>query len=144
MPDEAFRLSGDGMLLLSALCSAFGGILTRIVTEKISPLFATGFSLGFGGLVMIIFGVAMGGRLTGITPLGCVTLLLLVGVSAVGFSLYNKLISCNPVGKIAIFNALIPVFGAVLSCIILAEPFQVKYILSALLVFSGIYVINKL
>ncbi|MBQ7521395.1 MAG: DMT family transporter [Clostridia bacterium] len=141
IPDEAFSLSGDGMLLLSALCSAFGGILTRIITRKIPPLIATGFSLGIGGLVMIIFGIAMGGRLTKITTFGCIILLLLVSVSAVGFSLYNKLISCNPVGKIAIFNALIPVFGAVLSCIILNEPFQLKYILSAFLVFAGIYVI---
>ncbi len=140
---EAFSLSGDGMLFLSAVCSAFGGILTRIVTQKIAPLTATGLSLGVGGLLLIVAGIVMGGHFSKWNVFGCMILLLLVGVSAVGFSLYNKLISCNPVGKIAIFNALIPVFGAILSCLILGEPFQIKYILSALLVFSGIYIINK-
>lgn len=64
-------------------------------------------------------------------------------VSAIGFSLYNKLISCNPVGEIAIFNSLIPVFGAILSCVILGEPFYLKYVAAILLVVAGVYIINK-
>ena len=140
---EAFSFSGDGMLFMSALCSAFGGILTRIVTEKVPPLVATGIGLSLGGFLLIIAGLLMNGHLENITLFGCTIMLLLVGISAVGFSLYNKLISCNPVGKIAVFNALIPVFGAMLSCLILGEPFYLKYILSALLVFCGIYTINK-
>ncbi len=138
-----FSLGGDGMLFMSALCSAFGGILTRIVTQKVDSLVATGISLALGGLIMIAGGVAMGGSVKTITLSGIVILLLLVLVSTIGFSLYNKLISCNPVGEVAIFNSLIPVFGAILSCIMLGEEFYPKYILATALVVAGVYIINK-
>lgn len=138
-----FTFLGDGMLFMSALCSAFGGVLTRIVTKKIDSLVATGISLALGGGIMIIMGVIMDGKITHITVEGIVILILLVLVSAIGFSLYNKLISCNPVGEIAIFNSLIPVFGAILSCVILGEPFYLKYVAAILLVVAGVYIINK-
>lgn len=70
-------------------------------------------------------------------------MLLLVGISTVGFGLYNKLLTCNPVGKVAIYNALIPVVGAVTSCVCLDEPFYWKYVLAGSLAASGIYVINR-
>ncbi len=141
--NTAFSLQGDGMLFMSALSSALGGILTRLVTKKVNPLVATGISLAFGGLLLIIVGIILDGKITVITAGGLFVLLILVLVSAIGFSLYNKLISCNPVGEIAIFNSLIPIFGAILSCLILKEPFYFKYITSALLVVFGVYIINK-
>ena len=52
-------------------------------------------------------------------------------------------ISVNPVGKVAIFNSLIPVIGAVSSCLCLSEPFYWKYIIAGALATSGIYIINK-
>lgn len=140
---ENFSLAGDGMLFMSAVCSAFGGILTRIVTKKIDTMVATGISLALGGFVLAIAGIIMGGKFTVINVYGIIILILLILVSAIGFSLYNKLISCNPVGEVAIFNSLIPVFGAILSCIILGETFYLKYIIASLLVVLGVYIINK-
>jgi drug/metabolite transporter (DMT)-like permease len=85
----------------------------------------------------------MGGMLPRVTLTGVVLLSLLVGISTLGFTLYNKLLSCNPVGKVAIFNSLIPVVGAITSCICLAEPFYWKYILAASPAMAGIYIINR-
>ncbi|MEE1056418.1 MAG: DMT family transporter [Acutalibacteraceae bacterium] len=140
---ENFSLAGDGMLFMSSICSAFGGILTRIVTKKIDAMVATGISLALGGFVLAITGIVMGGKFTVINVYSIIILILLILVSAIGFSLYNKLISCNPVGEVVIFNSLIPVFGAILSCIILGETFYPKYIIASLLVVSGVYIINK-
>ena len=85
----------------------------------------------------------MHGTLPHITTTGLVILGLLISISALGFALYNKLISCNPVGKIAIFNSLIPVVGAITSCLCLNEPFYMKYLVACLLAMGGIYIINK-
>jgi drug/metabolite transporter (DMT)-like permease len=68
---------------------------------------------------------------------------LLIAISAVGFALYNKLLSLNPVGKVAIYNSLIPVVGAVTSCLCLGETFHAKYALAGGLAALGIYIINK-
>lgn len=139
---EGGNLLGEGMLLLSATCSAFGGIITRIVTKKTDPLIATGFSLAFGGVLLILVGIMLGGSLDKITPMGIIVLFLLVLVSAVGFSLYNQLICYNPVGEIAIFNSFIPILGTILSCVILGEKFMVKYLAAGIMVVAGVYVVH--
>lgn len=138
----AFTLRGDGMILCSAVCAAFGGILTRIATQKSDALTATGYSLAIGGFLLILTGLLMGGRLTELNGKGLGVLCLLIFVSSLGFSFYNQLICLNPVGEIAIYNALIPVMGVLLSCIILKEPFSVKYLFAGVLVSAGICVIN--
>ena len=103
----------------------------------------TGYSLGIGGALLVIPGLLMGGTLPHVTFLGLFYLLRLIGISTIGFTLYNKLLTCNPVGKIAIWNSLIPVVGAVTSCLCLREPFVWNYAIAATLTTAGIYVINK-
>ena len=138
-----FTFMGDGMIVLNALCAAFAGLLTRGIAKRVDVFVGTGYSLASGGVMLVIPALAMGATLPSVTLTGVLILALLVGISTMGFMLYNKLISCNPVGKVAIFNSLIPVVGAVTSCLCLAEPFYWKYAVAALLAMAGIYVINR-
>ncbi len=138
-----FTLAGDGMLILSAVFSAAGGVLTRIVSQRADIFSATGVSLWFGGLLMMLGGLLTGGRLSVFTPFGVFVLCCLAAISVYGFSVYNMLLACNPVGQTAIFNSLIPIFGVTFSCIILHEPYKPQYIAACILAASGIYVINS-
>ncbi len=138
-----FTWLGDGMIILNAICSAFSGLMTRGLSRRVDVFVGTGYSLTIGGMLLIIPGLAFGGTLPHINMLGIVCLLLLIAISAVGFALYNKLLSCNPVGKVAIYNSLIPIVGAVTSCLCLGETFHMKYALAGGLAALGIYIINK-
>lgn len=139
----AFTLLGDGLIILNALCGAFAGLLTRGVNKRIDVFVGTGYSLAVGGFLLIIPSLLMGATLPQITLWGVCILVLLVGISTIGFALYNKLLTCNPIGKVAIWNSLIPVVGALTSCICLHETFYAKYIWAAGLATMGIYIINK-
>ena len=138
-----FTWLGDGMIILNALCGALAGLMTRGVGKRVDVFVGTGYSLGIGGALLMIPGVVMGGSLPHVTIVGLIYLLLLIGISTIGFTLYNKLLTCNPVGKIAIWNSLIPVVGAVTSCVCLNEVFVWNYVVAATLTTAGIYVINK-
>ena len=138
----SFTLLGDGMIILNALCGACAGLMTRGVGKRVDVFVGTGYSLGIGGALLVIPGLMMGGTLPRITIVGLFYLLMLIGISTIGFTLYNKLLTCNPVGKIAIWNSLIPVVGAVTSCLCLHEVFVWNYALAAALTAAGIYVIN--
>jgi len=134
---------GDGMIILNAICGACANLMTRGLSRRVDVFVGTGYSLTIGGLLLIIPGLAFGGTLPQVNVLGIVCLLLLIAISAIGFTLYNKLLSCNPVGKVAIYNSLIPIVGAVTSCLCLGETFHPKYVLAGGLAALGIYIINK-
>ena len=139
---SGFTFMGDGMIILNAVCSAFAGLMTRGLGRRANVFVATGYSLAIGGVLLMLPGLLLGGTLPSITAAGVGILFLLICISTLGFTLYNKLLSCNPVGKVAIFNSLIPVVGAVTSCLCLHEPFYWKYLFAALLAMTGIYIIN--
>ena len=138
-----FTLLGDGMIILNALCGASASLLTRGLSKRVDVFVGTGYSLNIGGALLVLPGLAAGGTLPVVNITGLVIMILLIAISTVGFSLYNKLLSCNPVGKVAIFNSLIPVVGAVTSCLCLGETFYWKYVVAGALATAGIYIINK-
>jgi drug/metabolite transporter (DMT)-like permease len=138
-----FVWMGDGMIILNAICGACANLMTRGLSRRVDVFVGTGYSLTIGGLLLIIPGLIFGGTLPHINMLGIICLILLIAISAVGFALYNKLLSCNPVGKVAIYNSLIPIVGAVTSCLCLGETFHPKYALAGGLAALGIYIINK-
>lgn len=139
-----FTWLGDGMIILNALCSASASLLTRGLCKRVDVFVGTGYSLSLGGLMLIVPGLAYDGTLPIVTGTGILILLGLTAISTIGFVLYNKLLTCNPVGRIAIYNSLIPVVGAVSSCLCLPEEqFYWKYVLAGALATIGIYVINK-
>ena len=138
-----FKWLGDGMIILNAICGACANLMTRGLSRRVDVFVGTGYSLTIGGLLLVIPGLALGGTLPHVNMLGIVCLMLLIAISAIGFALYNKLLSCNPVGKVAIYNSLIPIVGAVTSCLCLGETFHLKYALAGGLAALGIYIINK-
>ena len=139
-----FTWLGDGMIILNAMCGACANLMTRGLSRRVDVFVGTGYGLTIGGLLLIIPGLVLGGTLPMVNMLGIVCLvLLLIAISALGFALYNKLLSLNPVGKVAIYNSLIPIVGAVTSCLCLGETFHAKYALAGGLAALGIYIINK-
>lgn len=138
-----FTWLGDGMIILNAICGACANLMTRGLSRRVDVFVGTGYGLTIGGLLLIIPGLAFGGKLSTVNMLGIVCLVLLIAISALGFALYNKLLSLNPVGKVAIYNSLIPIVGAVTSCLCLGETFHAKYALAGGLAALGIYIINK-
>lgn len=139
---NGFTMRGEGMIVLNAVCSAIGGIMTRVVTKKVPPITATGYSLSIGGLMLVVAGLFTGGRLSQITVTGVLLLCGLIAISMIGFIIYNQLICYNPISEIAIFNALIPVFGTIMSGLMLGEKIGLGNIIGLLLTSLGIFVIH--
>lgn len=140
---QGISFRGDGMILLNALCGAFGGIITRIISKKMDMTVATGLSMTIGGGLLCIISVIIGpaSKWT-INIKSIITMVGLILISAVCFGVYNQLLAYHPISKIAIFNAFIPILGVIFSSIILGEPMRVKYIIAGCMVALGVYVMN--
>lgn len=134
---------GDGMILLNALCAAFGGIITRIVSKKMNILCATGHSMAIGGFLLMLIGACIGTtNAWEFSVSGVIVLTVLVLISAVCFVIYNELLAYYPISEIAIYNALIPVLGVFFAAVLLNEELKWQYFASVLLVAIGIRIVN--
>ena len=141
---ENITFGGDGMILLNALCGAFGGIITRVVSRKMNIMSATGYSMAIGGALLVLAGLCVGtSGAWNIQIGGIVVLTALVLISAVCFAIYNGLLAVYPISEIAIYNALIPVLGVMFAALLLNEPLKWQYFAAVLLVAAGICIINK-
>ena len=141
---ENITFGGDGMILLNALCGAFGGVITRVVSKKMNIMSATGYSMAIGGALLVLAGLCIG--TSGAWNLqidGIVVLTALVLISAVCFAIYNELLAVYPISEIAIYNALIPVLGVMFAALLLNEPLKWQYFVAVLLVAAGICIVNK-
>ena len=140
---QGISFRGDGMILLNAMCGAFGGIITRIISKKMDMTVATSLSMTIGGTFLCVVSAIIGpaARWT-ITTESIIIMIGLILISAVCFGVYNQLLAYHPISKIAIFNAFIPILGVIFSSIILGEPMRVKYIIAGCIVALGVYVMN--
>lgn len=142
--DGGFLLIGEGFLFFAAIASAIGAVLTRIFTQKIDAMILTAYQLMFGGTILIVTGLAQGGEITNISIPGILVFIYLACLSAMAFSIWTILLKHNAVGKVAIYKFMVPVFGVILSGIILGEEFlRVTTIISLVSVSLGIYIVNK-
>ena len=65
-------------------------------------------------------------------------------MSAFATTIWNILLKYNNVSAISVFNCLQPVFGALLSAVLLGENiFEIKNLAALLLSCIGIYIVNK-
>ena len=138
-----FTLTGEGFIIISSLVGALAAIYTKKIAEDISPFAISGYQLFFGSLILIAVGWLGGGNHISFTPEGTLLLLYLGFISAAAFTLWSILLKYNDVGRVSIYKFTIPLFGTLLSYLILKERFLgFNVALAATLVSLGILLIN--
>ncbi len=136
-------LLGDGLILVSTVCSAAGNLLSKKIAAGRNPLLVTAWQLIFGGALLIIAGLCFGGRLDFSKLTGVMILVWLAFVSAAAFSIWTALLKYHSASRISVFTLLIPVFGTALSGLLLGESvFRIETILALLLIAAGIVMVN--
>ena len=140
---SGFTLAGEGCMLLSSLAGAIASVYLKSFANKGNPFEITGWQFLLGGLVLCLIGKGMGGQVTGFTWKSSLLLFYMAVISSVAFSLWTLLLQYNPVGKVSIYGFMNPVFGVLLSGMILGEnAFTLKNLTALFLVCGGIFVVN--
>ena len=144
--DFSFHMQGEGMIILSTVCYGISSALIRIYGKDENPVVLSGYQFTLGGFVMMIIGYLTGGRLDVWTGKGIAIVIYLAFVSAIAYTVWSLLLHHNNVSKVAVFGCLNPVFGAILSAMILKESgqsFGIKEIIALVLISGGIFIVQK-
>lgn len=138
--------NGEGFILISTLASSMATVLIKKYSQQDSPVLLSGWQFVIGGIIMAAAGYGFGGRLHASSPLAWMIILYLAFVSAAAYSLWGLLLKYHPVSKVAVFSFSNPVFGVLLSALILHESLVSlgwQLPVALLLVSIGIYMVNK-
>lgn len=134
---------GDICIFLSTFAYAMSSVLLKRFSKDEDSVMLSGYQFLLGGLFMIGVGLVMGGKMTTFSLSGGVLLLYLAFISAMAYSLWATLLTYNPISKVAVMGFLNPVFGVILSAIILREGniVNTRSILALVLVCIGICIV---
>ena len=136
---------GDLFVIISAVAYATSTVLMKRFSKHEDPVVISGYQFIVGGAVMIAGGLIFGGKVviddfSSVLMLGYLALL-----SALAYSLWGILLKYNPVSKVSIYNFMTPVFGVLLSWLMLTESSGVSVwnvLISLALVCAGILLLN--
>ena len=109
------------------------------------PVILSGYQFILGGSVMIVVGLLLGGYIRIHNMAGLGVLIYLAFLSAIAYDLWGILLQHNPVSKVTVFSFMTPVFGVILSNIMLEENGNVPLInlfITLILVCTGIIILN--
>ena len=87
----------------------------------------------------------MGGHVRASYGKSIAMLFYLAFISAVAYTLWGILLKYNPISKVAVYGFMHPVFGVILSAVLLpgeTEELGMKSIVALILVCAGIYVVT--
>lgn len=138
-----FSFNGECMMTLAALCQTGAYFIAIACADKVLPARLVGYGQFFGGAILIIFSLIMGGRILRVTLLGVLSLVALAIFAAVAYVLSLIPLKHFPASEVSVFNLLITVFGVVMSGIVLKEKiFKINYLAALILIILGILLVN--
>ncbi len=140
----AFKLTGEGFILISSLFATFGIMINKKASMDIDTLIVTGYHLLFGGVILIGIAFAFGGTISFGNVKANLCLVYLSLVSAAAFLIWSQLLKYNPVSKVSVFKLMTPIFGNVFSALALGEDIlNPIHLLSVVFVALGIGIVNS-
>lgn len=139
-----FSLIGEGYIIIACFFGACAILYTKKLSSNINPMLLTGGQLFIGGCMMVALGyITKGQDYIVMTAGGIAVIVYLAMVSGVAFSIWATLLRYSKASKISIYTFTIPIFGVLISYIVLGERNDVQTVLiSMALVTAGIFLLN--
>lgn len=143
--DFSMNLMGDAFVLFSAISLGVSSVLIKIFSGDEDPVVISGYQFVMGGAVMVAVGLILGGKIDNIDLSAIAILIYLSALSAVAYALWGILLKHNPVSRVTIFSFMTPVFGVLLTALILPDEstvHPVNLLISLVLVCLGVFLLN--
>ena len=143
--DFSMTFMGEGFILLSTVAYAVSSVLIKRFSKYEDTVILSGYQFALGGMIMMLIGKLFGGTICIENTKSVLILLYLAFLSAMAYGLWGILLKHNPVTKITIYSCTIPVFGVILSMLLLSEDSNVSplnLLITLVMICSGIILLN--
>lgn len=138
-----FKLTGEGFILIATTLNALASVLIRKYGRDQNSFLMTGTQFLLGATPLIIIGA-----LSHTSPVNVSLkffLMLCYGafISATSFTIWTSVLQRHSASEFGIYKLFIPIFGTILSVLVLGEELTIYIILGLIFVLLGAVVLNK-
>lgn len=138
-----FHAAGEGFVLMATTLNALASVLIRKYGKGENSFILTAFQFIIGATVLIVLGFAIAGRPLALTAKGCLMILYGSFISATSFSIWTSVLQHYHANEFSVYKLFIPIFGSLLSVLVLGEPFTLNMAIGLALVLLGSFILNK-
>ena len=138
-----FSILGEGFIIISIVSANVSTCLMKEYSASDNPVMLSGWQFFVGGLMLVALAAATGGSVHPDSPSAYAMMLYLASLSAVAYTIWSIILKYNPVSRIAMCKFMVPVFGVILSAILLGEPLTLMCVAALILVSLSIIITNK-
>lgn len=134
---------GEVLILLASVCTVASNVISKRLFVKVDPITATGCSQFFGGAVLLIVGIAMGGGVKLANSVAIPIFIYILAASIVSYCLWYTILKTGSLSSLFVIKFAEPLFSCILGALILGENiFDLRYLFAFLLIGGGITVAN--
>ncbi|WP_054693599.1 DMT family transporter [Desulfosarcina cetonica] len=143
--DFRMTLTGDGFILLSALCSTLALIVVKKTGVRVYPLLMSAYQMISGSVMLFLLALFFDTpTVLNFSPASIGLMAYLSFLSATAFSLWYVLVLHNRLSSIAVYRFLIPVCAVLLSVLLIAgEHLQWTAVVALLMVCMGMVLTSR-
>lgn len=130
---------GDGFILLASFCTVIANIIGKNVLRTNSPILVTGISQLFGGIILFLIGMLMGGVVPSFSMNAIPVFVYLCIASTASYCLWYSVLQRGNLSMLFIVKFSEPLFACILSALILNESvLELRYLIGFVLICTGI------
>lgn len=141
--EGGFKITGEGFIFTSTFINALCSVLVRKYSKGQSPYLINGFALLLGSLPLLLFGKVLQVNEFDFTIKAFIMLFYGAFITATSFTIWTIVLQNHSANKFGVFKLFIPIFGSILSVIVLGESFTMRLFLGLILVLLGSLVLIK-
>jgi len=133
--------TGDWLILCASICTVIANIVGKKSTDGNSPLWITGISQLFGGIILFIISCMFGAEFLIFNTKSIWIFIYICAASIISYTLWYYILKNSSLSKMFIIKFAEPLFACVFGAILLGENiFRIQYLMAFILIFSGIII----
>ena len=134
--------AGDILIIAASFCTVFSNVIGKKLFKTVDPIAATGLSQLFGGVILLIVGLMLGGSVD--MGHSMWIMICICVASVISYCLWYGTVKQGELSKLFIIKFAEPVFAAVFGAGLLGENiWKWQYLAAFILIVAGIVVSNR-
>ena len=132
---------GDILIILASVCTVISSIMSKKSVKNESVLWVTGISQLFGGVLLLLIGIILGGKFPTFSFKAIAVLAYICLASIGGYTLWYYVQRRAELSLLFIIKFAEPLFACIFGAILLHENiFKLQYLFAFLFISSGIFI----